>query len=164
MAAKTGAKSADRYFIGPNLEASERIGAERRSDGYINRVATPCHQYPSNPWHVVAGVKGVPASSEISLEPCGEVHRTVGRECPHVAEIAGAVARGNVHGAAECNSEMRVIATDASPVVERFPGSSCGAGMLIAKRDMVMHEITDCLNPAPTRWSLAKQAPSHLGK
>src|SRR5271155_2503754 len=29
---------------------------------------------------------------------------------------------------------------------------------------MVVHEITDCLDPAPTRWSLAKQVPGHLGK
>jgi hypothetical protein len=36
---KTEAKSADHYFIGPNLEADERIGAECRSDGYIDRVA-----------------------------------------------------------------------------------------------------------------------------
>src|SRR5208283_1357933 len=27
---------------------------------------------------------------------------------------------------------------------------------------MVVNEITDCLDPAPTRWSSAKQAPSHL--
>src|SRR5208282_6858960 len=102
----------------------QRIGSEGRRDGYIDRVAPPCDQNPSNPWHVVARVERVPASSEIGFEPGGKVHRTVWRRLSHVAEITGAVARWNVHAAAQCNSQMGEIAADASALVERFPGSS----------------------------------------
>src|SRR5580704_15243103 len=102
-AAKTGAGSAGQNLIGPNLETNERIGSEGRRDRYIERVAPPCDQHPSNPWDIVARVECVPASSEIRLEPGGKVHRTVWRRLSHVAEITGAVARWNVHASAECN-------------------------------------------------------------
>src|SRR6267142_83305 len=69
-------------------------------------IAAPCHQHSPDPRHVVPWVEGIPASSEIRLEPSGEVHRTAGRRCAHVAEIAGAVARRDVHASAEGNSKM----------------------------------------------------------
>jgi len=47
---------------------------------------------------------------------------------------------------------MRKIMTDASPFIERFPGSLCGAGVLVIKCDMLMDEITDGLNASPSVW------------
>src|SRR5215469_13161370 len=85
------AESAGHYLIGPNLEADESIWSERRSYGYIQRVATPRNQYASNPRDVVARVEGVPASSKVRLEPGGKVHWTVWREHSDVAEVTGAI-------------------------------------------------------------------------
>src|SRR6267378_5882068 len=92
-----GVQVTPNYLISPDLEAAERIGPERRGYGDVDRITAPCHQHSPDPRHVVAWVEGIPASSEIRLEPSGEVHRTVGRRCAHVAEIAGAVPRRNVH-------------------------------------------------------------------
>src|SRR5260370_31600990 len=127
------ARSRRRYLISPDLEAAERIGPERRGYGDVDRVAASCHQHSPDPRHVVPRVEDIPASSEICLEPSGEVHRAVGRRYAHVAEIAGAVPRRNVHAPAEGNSKMCVIAADPAPLVERFPGCSCCAGMLISE-------------------------------
>ena len=91
----TASRSRRRYLISPDLEAAERIGPERRGYGDVDRIAAPCHQHSPDPRHVVPWVEGIPASSEICLEPSGEVHRTVGRRRAHVAEIAGAVPRRN---------------------------------------------------------------------
>src|SRR5580658_10462647 len=89
------------HLVGPDLEADERIGSERRSDGDVDGVAAPGHQHPSDPWRVVAGVEGVPATSEIGLEPGGEIHRAVGRGHSDVAKITGAVARRHVQAPAQ---------------------------------------------------------------
>jgi len=129
----TASRSRRRYLISPDLETDERIGPERRGYRNVDRIAASCHQHSPDPRHVVPWVEGIPASSEIRLEPSGEVHRTVGRRCAHVAEITGAVPRRNIHASAEGNSKMCVIAADPAPLVERFPGCSCGAGMLIAE-------------------------------
>mgnify|MGYP004708666919 CR=1 FL=1 len=59
---------------------------------------------------------------------------------------------------------MRIIAANTYPLIVRFPGSPGITGILIAKCDMVMHEITDRLDPAPAGRSLAKEVPRHLGK
>src|SRR5260370_8444456 len=106
--------------MSPDLEAAERIGPERRGYGDVDRIAAPCHQHSPDPRHVVPWVEGIPASSEIRLEPSGEVHRTVGRRCAHVAEIAGAVARRNVHASAKANSKMSVIPPAPPPLVQLF--------------------------------------------
>jgi hypothetical protein len=52
------------------------------------------------------GVEGIPAAAKIGLEPGAEVHRQVFRGHANVAEIAGAIARRNVHAAAQRDGEM----------------------------------------------------------
>src|SRR6267142_889878 len=129
----TASRSRQGYLISPDPEADERIGPERRAYRDVDRIAASCHQHSPDPRYVVPWVEEIPASSEIRFEPSGEVPRAVGRRCAHVAEIAGAVSRRNVHAAAKGNSKMCVIAADPAPFVERFPGCSCGAGMLITE-------------------------------
>src|SRR5580700_10602700 len=121
------------YLISPDLEADERIGPERRAYRDVDRIAASCHQYPPDPRHVVAWIERIPASSEIRLEPSGEVHRTVGRRNAYVAEIARAIARRNIHASAEGYSKMGEISADAAPLVQRFPRCSCGARMLVTE-------------------------------
>ena len=31
------------YFVSHNLETYQRVGPERRSEGYIDRISAPCH-------------------------------------------------------------------------------------------------------------------------
>ena len=57
---------------------------------------------------------------EIDLEPGREIHRRVVRRHADVAEIAGAIARRDVHAAAERDREMREVAAHAAPLFMRF--------------------------------------------
>ena len=60
----------------------------------------------------------IPAVAEIGLEPGAEVHRRgVGRHAD-VAEIAGAIARRNVHAAAQRHGEMGEVAATPLPSVK----------------------------------------------
>src|SRR6202011_465625 len=65
---------------------------------------------------VVARVEGMPLAAEEHLEPGGEVHRRVVGWHTDVAEVPGAVARGDVHAATEGNGKMREITADAMKV------------------------------------------------
>jgi hypothetical protein len=67
-----------------------------------------------------------------------------------VAEITGAVARRNVQATTKCDGEIGVIAANAAALAEPFPGRSCGAGMLIAERNMIVREVADGPDPPPT--------------
>src|SRR6202044_2337564 len=151
-------------FISPDLEADECIGPERRADRDVDGIATSCHQYSPDPRHVVARVEGMPAPSEVCLEPGGEVHRTVGRSSAHVAEIARAIPRGNIHASAKGDSEVCEIAADTTPLVERLPGCSGGTRVFVAERDVIVNEIADRLDSSPARGGLSEQVPSDLQK
>jgi hypothetical protein len=57
IAAKTEAKSAGRYLIGPNPEADERIGSEGVGDRYVGSVAAQSDQHAAYSRNVIARVK-----------------------------------------------------------------------------------------------------------
>jgi len=75
-----------------------------------------------------------------------------------------AIACGNIHASAECNSEVREVAADSSSLVESFPGRLGGPRILVAEGDMVMDIITDRLNPSPSRRRLTEKLPSRFGQ
>ena len=57
--------------------------------------------------------------------------------------IAGAIARQNIHAAAERDGEVRVVATHTLAPVEDLPGRHRGARMLVAEGDVPMDEIAE---------------------
>ena len=67
---------------------------------------------------LLRGSKAVPGAAKIGFEPAGKVHRRVRRRQADVAEIAGAIARRNVHAATQRDREMREVAADAATLVE----------------------------------------------
>jgi poly(hydroxyalkanoate) depolymerase family esterase len=152
------------HLVGPNLETCERVGSERRRDGDVDGVAASCHQHPSDPRHVVARIESVPASAQVGLEPRREVSGRIGWGHPDVAEIAGAVARRNVHGPAQRDGEMGVVAAHAAALIERLPCGLGGARVLVPEGDMIVHEVANRLDPAPTHRGATEQSPRHLGK
>ena len=95
------------------LKLDQRVGAEGVRDRHVGGVAALADQDAADARHVVARVEGVPAAAEIGLEPAGEIHRRVGRRHADVAEIAGAIARRDVHAAAEGDGEMGEVAAHA---------------------------------------------------
>ena len=78
--------------------------------------------------------------------------------------IAGAIARRNIHAAAERDGEMRIIAANALALVEGFPRRLGCAGVLIAERDMTVNEVANRLNTGPPRPGLLEQLPGNVGQ
>src|ERR1035437_10199753 len=148
-----------RDFIRPNFKALQSVLAERGGDGNIGRVAASRDEHSSNPGHVVPWIECVPGATEIDFNPRCKIHRTVRRQRPHVAQVAGAVTRRNIHAAAERDSQVREVATDARTLVERLPSCPGGARFLIVERDMVVDKIADCLNARPSRRGLTESRP-----
>src|SRR5712692_4836377 len=89
------------HLVGPYLETQQRVGTEGVADRHICRITPPRDQHPADTRLVVPSIEGVPVTVDVGLEPGGEIHRTVGWRHADVAEVAGAVAGGNVHAAAE---------------------------------------------------------------
>ena len=99
----------------------------------------------------------IQASNHAAKSPDGERRRR-----SDIAQIAGAVARRNIHAAAEGDGEMRVVAADAGPFVESLRGAAGGAGVLVVEGNMVMNVIADCLH-ARVAWSrAAEELPGRL--
>src|SRR5687767_5044254 len=114
--------------------------------------------------YVVPRVKRIPPPAKISLEPAGKIHWAVGRWHADVAEIAGAIARRNVHAAAKRDGEVSVVTTHTLAFIEYLPRCHSRARMLVAEGDMTMDEIADPLDARPARWQLFEQLPSCLGQ
>ena len=121
-------------------------------------------QHAADSRDVIARIEGVPPSAKIGLEPAGEIHRAIGRRHADVAKVAGAIARRNIHAAAEGDGEVRKVAADALAFVEDFPGRHRRARMLVAEGDVAMDEIADRLNACPARRRVAEEVPGRLGQ
>jgi hypothetical protein len=137
--------------VDPDLEAHKSIGSERGGDGKIDGIAAPRHQHPSDPVHIIAGVKGVSPVSEIRLEPRSEIRRAIRWWHSDITEIIGAVARQNVQALTKCDGEMGIIAASAAALAKRFSGRFRGAGMLIVQRNMIVPEVAGCV------WRVAQK-------
>ena len=64
---------------------------------------------------IVPRVEGIPTALQKHLEPGTEIHRVGNRRHADITEIAGAVARRDIHAAAQCDREMGKVAAHAEP-------------------------------------------------
>ena len=106
------------HFVGPDLEADQHVGAETVAQSNIGGVPSARHQYPANTAHIVARVKDIPMPVEVGFEPGCEIPHT--HRHTDVRLMAGAVAGGDVHGTAEGDRQMRIVAAYADSPVEYF--------------------------------------------
>ncbi len=97
----------------------------------------------------MAGVHRVPVAAEIDLEPGAEIHRRRVRRHADIAEIAGAVARRDVHAAAKRDREMGEVAADAGPVGVAAMRGAQQVGVHVVEADMAVDEIEDRLDARP---------------
>ena len=121
-------------------------------------------QHASDARDIVASVEGIPVAVKVGLKPGGEIHRAIRRRHADIAQVTGAVTRGDIHTATEGDGEVRVIAADAGPLLESLPGRLRGAGVLVTEGDMLMDEIADGLDAFPSGGRLAEEVPSYLGQ
>src|SRR5262249_47247550 len=133
----------------PYFEGHQLVQAEGVAQGNVGRIPAPRHQDPPDAPGVIPRVEDDPFPADVSFKPRREIHRPGGRHAD-VAEVAGAIARREVHAAAERNRQMREIAADAGSLVERFPGSFRRTSMPVAERDVMVNVVADRLYPLET--------------
>ena len=90
-------------------------------------------------------------AADIGFDPAGEIPHRPWLRRADVAEIPGAIARGNVHAAAEGKGEMRVIAADTLAFFIDFPCRLAGASVLVSESDVMVDEIANRLHTPPAR-------------
>src|ERR1700730_12690401 len=144
-------------LVRTDLETDQRVGAEGVGDRHVSCIAPLSDQHAAYSRHVVPRIECVPSPAKIGLEPAGEIHWAIGRWYADVPKVAGAIARRNVHAAAERDGEVRVVATHTLAFIEDLPGRHRWARMLVAEGDVVMDEIADRLDARPPRWRLCKR-------
>ena len=103
------------------LKLSSSVWAKGGGDGHVAGIAPPRDQHASDPRHVVAGIESVPPAADKDFEPCGKIPNGLGRRRPHIAQVSGAIARGNIHAAAERDGQVGVVAADPDALVEHLP-------------------------------------------
>src|SRR5271154_372382 len=100
-------------LLGHHLKAHEIGDAEGGRHGDVGGVAAAPHDNAADARMIVTCVFRVPAPSEKDLEPGAEIHGINIDRNSDVAEIACAVARGNVHASAKRDREMGEVPADA---------------------------------------------------
>ena len=132
-------------FFGQDREALQRVRSEGRGDGDIGRIATSGNEDSSDARNVVSRIKRIPAATEVHFHPGGKIHGAIGGRNADVAKITSAVARWNIHTAAESHGEVGIVAADSCALVECVKGRFRDARILITECDVVMDVIADCL-------------------
>src|SRR6516164_4990132 len=151
-----------RHLVRNDLEARERTRSEGSNDCHIGGIATARHQNAPDTRRVVASIERVPAPAEIDLKPGAEIHRIrIGRHA-NVAKITGAIARRNVHAAAQGDCEMGKISTDATAFHMCIPRRLGRIRMLIAECKVAVYVVANSLNERPSLPHIAKFGPGEV--
>jgi hypothetical protein len=111
-------------LVGHQYEAHEFGDAEGCRHRYVGGVAAAPHDNAADAGMVVTRVHRVPAPSEKDFEPSAEIHWVDIDRNTDVAEIAGALAGGNVHSAAERDGEMSKVAAYADGFLHGIAGAT----------------------------------------
>ena len=136
------------HLVGDDVEAQQRARAEAHRDRHVARVAPAGHHDAADAAGVVARVRGVPAVAEKDLEPGAEVHRP-GRRHADVAEVAGGVARRDVHAAAQRDREVGEVAADAFLLAEGVERGARRPRRLVVELQVLVDEVADRANARP---------------
>ncbi len=152
------------HLVGVDVEAGELGHAEAGGERHVGGVAAVRHQDAADARSVVACIERVPAPAEVHLEPGAEIHRVRHRGDADVAEIAGAVARRDVHAAAQRDGEVGEVPAHAALLAKAVPGGAGGRGVLIAEVQALVNVVADRLHPPPAGRSVAEHRPGHAGE
>lgn len=151
-------------LVGPDAKGFKGIGTKGRDHRHVGSIATSRNQHSANTWRVVAGVKRMPATVEIGLEPSGEITRRKWRLSTNVTKVAGAVARGNVERTTQRDGEVGVVATNANAFLMRSAGGTGRVCVLVIEGDVIVYEVADCLNATPAGAGVSEKSPTQVEK
>ncbi len=143
-------------LIGLHIEVCEVAAAEAGRDGHVSGVAAGRHQDAAIARIVVACVHVPPAAIQPDLVPGAEV-AGAGIRHADVADVAGDVARGDVHAARERDGKVLIIAADADALGEDVHGGLGGARGFVVEGDVRIHPIADGRGQRPTGSHVPKE-------
>ena len=124
-----------------------------------SRIPDARDENSADPGHDVSRIEDVPLPAQVGLEPGGEIPRRIRRRHADVAQVAGAVARGNVLGAAKGDRQMRVVPAHAALLLECLRCRTGHSRVLVAEFDTLVHELADGLHACPAGRRVAEQGP-----
>lgn len=151
-------------LLGHHLKAG-KIGDSKSSRHCdVRSVTTTAHDNAADAGVVMTSVYCVPPTVEKHFGPAAEIHGIDIDRNPDVAEVAGAVARWNVHAPAERNGEMREVAAYTNAFVHGIGGAAGGACIRITESDFSMHEIANRLHPLRATGHLPELRPGEVGE
>ena len=149
-------------FVCPDSEGVQRVGAERRRDGDVGRVATSRQQDPTDARRVVPRIERVPLTAEIGFEPGREIAGRMGWWCADVTQISRAVASRYVQCAAERDGQVSIVTAHAAFFFLGLRRGPRYSRMLVAEGDVLMHEIANRLHARPTGIGLTEVGPRQI--
>ena len=126
---------------------------------HVCGIAAPRYEDTTDPWLIVSRVKGEPSAGEKDFKPRVEIHRGRVWGNADIAEIAIAIAGGNVEATAQRNCQMGEIAAHADTLAQSFVCGARRPRFGVAKPKAPMNEITDGLNSCPSANDAAKVRP-----
>ena len=145
------------YLLGHDLEPGERSGSESGRNGHISRVPPPRDDNPANPRPIVPCIQRIPTSTEENFKPRAEIHRFWIYRHPDIAQIAGAIARRDIHTPTERNGEVSKVPANADALFMGFPRGPIILGVTVAKLDAIVGVLANGLSPRPAALYLAKK-------
>src|ERR1700733_5973476 len=136
--------------------------SEGRDHRNVGGVPASRDQDAADPWLIVPRVEGEPTAAEKDFEPGVEIHRRRVNGNADVAQIAIAVARGNVETSAQRNGEMGEVATDADALRQGLVRRPCRPRLGITEPETLMNEIADRLHARPSAIDTAEGVPGEI--
>src|ERR1700722_18107661 len=133
-------------LLGHHLKARKVGDPEGSRYCDVRGVTTAAHDNAADAGMVVTRIYGVPTAIEKDFGPAAEIHGIGIDRNADVAEIAGAIARGNVHAPAERDGEVREVAAYTNAFVHGIARAAGGTRIGITEPDLCVHEIANRLH------------------
>src|SRR5262245_14049640 len=94
-------------LVRDDTEPGQPCSTENGGERHVGGISTARHHDSTDARGVVTGIECIPLAAQVGLEPCTEVHGLRRRRHSDIAQVSRAVARRDVHAAAQSYGEMR---------------------------------------------------------
>ena len=155
--------------LGNHDKAIEPMRPKCDEHRHIGCIAPAGEQNAADARRVMAGIERVPMSApcairEVGLEPGVKIHRRRIGWHANVAEIAVAIARGNIQASAKGDREMGKIAADTKTFAKCVVSGTGWPGERIAEGQVIMYEIANRLHFCPAAGNIAEVGPGKIAE
>ena len=141
------------HFVCLDLKFPEESGAKAGAQGAVHSITSARHHNAPNTRVIMASIERIPPRTFepglINFEPCGKVHRRRVQRNADISEIAGGVARGNIHATAKRDRKMRKVTTNTDLLRVSLRRGASGVRLLVIKPQPIVNVIDDFLDAQP---------------